>query len=433
MSDISIRVKGLSKQYEIGATKFRYYNLPEQFREWLKSVFQFNDKPNAGEKTFWALKDVSFEAEHGEIVGVIGRNGAGKSTLLKILSRITEPTIGRAEIYGRIGSLLEVGTGFHPELTGRENIYLSGAILGMKKSEIKRKFDEIVEFAGVEKFIDTPIKHYSSGMHVRLGFAIAAHLEPEILLIDEVLAVGDTNFQKKCLKKMKDVGIQGRTVIFISHDMTAINRLCKRAILIDEGRIMKHGLAHEVVNFYLNSGQNTPGSREWTDPEKAPCNDIVRLRTVRIGTKGGEIVDVVDIRKPFCIEMEYDVLKSDYILYPCYHLSNGEGVLAFITSDTDPAWRRRPRAAGRYISTAWIPGNLLSEGRYYIGAGVDSIAPVVNYFVEKDIVAFQVVDHMEGDSARGDWGGAWGGIVRPLLEWETKFISSESINQIPAM
>jgi len=290
-----------------------------------------------------------------------------------------------------------------------------------------------VEVSGVGKFIVTPLTHYSSVRHVRLGFAVAAHLETEILLIDEVLAVGDADFQKKCVKKMKDVSIQGRAVIFISHDMAAVNRLCKRAILIDEGRIIKNGLAHEVVNFYLNSGLSASAIREWMDPERAPRNDIVRLRAVRVRTKEGEIVDVVDIRKPFCIEMEYDVLKSDYILNPYYSFNNEEGVLAFITEDSDPAWRRRPRPAGRYISAAWLPGNFLAEGMYYIGAGIESGAPVINCILEKNVIAFQVVDHLEGDSVRGDWGGKWPGIVRPLLEWETKLISSELIKQISAM
>lgn len=433
MSDIAIRVENISKQYRIGMAKYTNYTLRDQLMDSIKSILRRDCRFRNRKDMIWALKDVSFEVKEGDVVGIIGRNGAGKSTLLKILSRITEPTIGRAEMYGRVGSLLEVGTGFHHELTGRANIYLSGAILGMKKKEIDTKFDEIVEFSGVGKFIDTPLKHYSSGMHVRLGFAVAAHLETEILLIDEVLAVGDADFQKKCVKKMEDVSIQGRAVIFISHDMAAVNRLCKRAILIDEGRIIKNGLAHEVVNSYLNSGLSASAIREWMDPERAPRNDIVRLRAVRVRTKEGEIVDVVDIRKPFCIEMEYDVLKSDYILNPYYSFNNEEGVLAFITEDSDPAWRRRPRPAGRYISAAWLPGNFLAEGMYYIGAGIESGAPVINCFLEKNVIAFQVVDHLEGDSVRGDWGGKWPGIVRPLLEWETKLISSELIKQISAM
>ena len=253
MGNIAIRVEGLSKKYKIGAMRHRHDTLRDHLMEGLKSAFRRNSRRHFSDETFWALKDVSFEVGHGEVVGIIGRNGAGKSTLLKILCHITEPTHGRAEIYGRVGSLLEVGTGFDRELTGRENIYLNGAILGMKKAEIERKFDEIVEFAGVEKFIDTPLKRYSSGMHVRLGFAVAAHLETEILFIDEVLAVGDIVFQKRCLNTMQEAGKQGRTVIFISHDMSAITRLCGRTILLNEGRVLGNGPSRQIVSDYLNS------------------------------------------------------------------------------------------------------------------------------------------------------------------------------------
>src|SRR3990172_2695500 len=288
-----IKIEHLSKQYRIGA-RVGYRTFRETLVDAAKAPFvrlsgalskglgakseeqgaeshSSNSLPSAlsskqslrSEDTIWALKDVSFEVKQGEIVGIIGRNGAGKSTLLKILSRITEPTEGRAEIYGRVGSLLEVGTGFHRELTGRENIYLNGGILGMKKGEIERKFDEIVDFSGVEKFIDTPVKHYSSGMHVRLAFAVAAHLEPEILMVDEVLAVGDAQFQKKCLDKMKEVGQEGRTVLFVSHNMQAITRLCERVILLREGSVFIDGPSHQVVGSYLNAGQGPVACREW--------------------------------------------------------------------------------------------------------------------------------------------------------------------------
>ena len=267
MSDLAIRVENLSKQYTIVAARSRHDTLRDQIMYGLKSMFHRNGHPSSVSglpssvsphtDTFWALKDVSFEVREGDVVGIIGRNGAGKSTLLKILSRITKPTSGYARICGRVGSLLEVGTGFHPELTGRENIYLNGAILGMKKTEIDRKFDEIVAFAETEKFIDTPVKHYSSGMYLRLAFAVAAHLEPEILIVDEVLAVGDARFQKKCLNKMQDVGHQGCTVLFVSHNMPAITRLCERVILLDGGRVFQDGPSHHVVSAYLNSGLGT--------------------------------------------------------------------------------------------------------------------------------------------------------------------------------
>ncbi|RMF29403.1 MAG: ATP-binding cassette domain-containing protein, partial [Chloroflexi bacterium] len=353
--------------------------------------------------------------------GIIGRNGAGKSTLLKVLSRITEPTEGYAEIHGRVGSLLEVGTGFHNELTGRENIYLNGAILGMKRAEIDRKFDEIVAFAEVEKFIDTPVKHYSSGMYLRLAFAVAAHLEPEILLVDEVLAVGDARFQRKCLNKMEEVGQEGRTVLFVSHSMPSITRLCERVILLDEGRIIADGPAHQVVSAYLNSGLGTTAAREWPDLAKAPGDDVVRLRAVRVRTEDGRVTDAVDIRQAVGIEMEYEVLRPGHLLMPYYNVFNQDGVKLFTAIDQDPPWRRRPRPPGRYVSTAWIPGNFLAEGTLFIGPAMRTKEPMIRHFLVRDAIAFQVVDSMDGDSVRGDWVGDLGGVIRPSLKWTTRY------------
>src|SRR5690348_9588702 len=258
-----IAVEGLSKRYRIGGRQV-HNSLRDAVAALVRSPFK-SLRSNGSGNTIWALDDVTFEVAPGEVVGIIGRNGAGKSTLLKILSQITRPTKGRIALNGRVGSLLEVGTGFHPELTGRENMYLNGAILGMSRTEISRKFDEIVAFAEIEKFIDTPVKFYSSGMYVRLAFAVAAHLEPEILIVDEVLAVGDVRFQKKCLNKMQDVGQQGRTVVFVSHSMAAITRLCSRTILLDEGRVLADGPTHQVVADYLNAGLGTSAEREWRD------------------------------------------------------------------------------------------------------------------------------------------------------------------------
>ncbi len=414
----------MSKRYRLGGAVSSYGTI----REALVSVVrnQFVSQRGAGrDKTFWALKDVSFEIEPGEVVGIIGRNGAGKSTLLKILSRITEPTTGRLEWYGRVGSLLEVGTGFHPELTGRENIYLNGVIMGMKREEIQRKFDEIVAFAEVTTFLDTPVKYYSSGMYVRLAFAVAAHFEPEILIVDEVLAVGDARFQRKCLEKMRDVSSHGRTVLFVSHNMPAVTRLCERSILLDEGKVLTDGPSHQVVGEYLKSGLGTTAEREWRDRTKAPGNDIVRLLGVRVRTEDNETTDASDIRKPVGVEMEYEVLRSGHILAPNYHFFNEEGVNVFIAGDHDPLWRRRPRPAGRYVSTAWIPGNFLAEGTVIVGVAVSTFDPVVIHFFERDAVAFQVIDSMDGDSARGDFGGPMPGVVRPILEWETQFVPSE--------
>jgi lipopolysaccharide transport system ATP-binding protein len=286
MSDLAIRVEHLSKEYVIGTGRYRHHTLRDQLTDGLTALFRPNGRPRPHKETIWALKDVSFEVRKGEVVGVIGRNGAGKSTLLKILSRITEPTSGYARIDGRVGSLLEVGTGFHPELTGRENIYLNGAILGMKKAEIDHKFEEIVAFAETEKFLDTPVKHYSSGMYVRLAFAVAAHLEPEILIVDEVLAVGDTQFQKKCLGKIQDVSTgQGRTVLFVSHNMDAIRRLCSRCLLLEDGQLLAYGNTASIVAQYLSSHSHKAQQaqpREWIDVSLASRTGTGEARFVAV-------------------------------------------------------------------------------------------------------------------------------------------------------
>jgi len=431
MSDIAIRLEGVGKQYRINGTAMPYRMLRDTLASALVAPLRRAGKLMCGQfrshderdEMIWALHDIAFEIKRGEVVGLIGRNGAGKSTLLKVLSRITEPTTGFVDIYGRVGSLLEVGTGFHPELTGGEDIYLNGAILGMKRAEIKRKFDEIIAFAEVERFVDTPVKHYSSGMYLRLAFAVAAHLEPDILLVDEVLAVGDVRFQKKCLNKMQDVGQQGRTVLFVSHNMPAITRLCERAILIDEGRVRHDGSSHEVVSIYLNSDHGVMAAREWPDPAKAPGGEVARLRAVRVRTEEGRITDTVDIRKPVRLDMEYDILKPGYALFAHFQFVNEEGIHVFSAHELDPAWRRRPRPAGRWLSTAWIPGNFLSEGTMFVDAGLVNTEPHIEQFYERDAVAFQVIDSLDGNTARGDYGGRIAGVVRPLLKWDTQFIS----------
>jgi len=441
MSDIAIQLANISKQYHIGRLREGYKTLREALNEAFLSPFRRAGKLLRGQatgaseldETIWALRDVSFEMKHGELVGLIGRNGTGKSTLLKILSRITQPTTGFAEIWGRVGSLLEVGTGFHDELTGRENIYLNGAILGMKRAEIARKFDEIVDFAEIGKFIDTPVKHYSSGMYLRLAFAVAAHLEPDILLVDEVLAVGDASFQKKCLNKMQDVGEQGRTVLFVSHNMPAITRLCRRTILLDAGQIVQDGPSHQVVSAYLNSGLGTAAAREWPTLSTAPGDDVVRLRAARARMEDGQIADAVDIRKPIVLEMDYEVLKPDYLLMPYFVVINEEGVEVFTTIDADPTWRRRPRPAGRYVSTAWIPGNYLAEGTFFVGVAMRTLDPMIRRFHVRDAIAFYVTDSMEGDSARVDHAGNLGGVVRPLLQWTTHVIPNGHPDPAPAV
>ena len=411
MSEIAISASSLGKRYRIGGPQ-RYGSLRASLDKLLRAPFTRSKEDD----TFWALDDISFEAKRGEVVGIIGRNGAGKSTLLKVLSRITEPTRGRAEINGRVACLLEVGTGFHPELSGRDNTFLNGTILGMKRAEIRARFDEIVAFAEVEKFIDTPVKHYSSGMYLRLAFAVAAHLSPEILIVDEVLAVGDARFQKKCMEKMEDVGHAGRTVLFVSHNMPAVTRLCPRTILLDAGKVLKDGPSHEVVTSYLRAGLGTTAERVWD--VNPPGNEIAKLRAARVVDGEGKQREAVDIRKRVGIEIDFEVATGGHLLVPNIHVFNEEGVCVFVASDRGED-ARAPRKPGRYSSVAWIPGNFLAEGTYIIGVALSTMDPVVVHFFERDAVAFQVIDSMDGDSARGDYAGPIPGVVRPLLEWTT--------------
>jgi lipopolysaccharide transport system ATP-binding protein len=415
MSSRSIDVEHIAKKYVIGGVKEIGY---KTLRDTLAGLLRHRGQ-RASRETIWALQGVSFNVGKGEVIGIIGRNGAGKSTLLKILSRITEPTTGVARLYGRVGSLLEVGTGFHPELTGRENIFLNGAILGMKKSEIVSKLDEIVAFAEIEQFLDTPVKRYSSGMYVRLAFAVAAHLETEILLVDEVLAVGDAEFQRKCLNKMEDIGHHGRTVLFVSHNLSAITRLCPRAILIEGGRVTQDAPSHEVVRFYLHSDLGTTAAREWRDPATAPGSDFVRLRSIRVLDDEGRVTDKVDIRREFSVQMEYDVVRPGKILVPNLHFVSVEGLTIFVSLDLDPEWRGRERPAGRYASRAIVPGNFLTEGTVTIGAAMSTMPSEVHFF-EREAVAFEVVDPMAADTARGDYGASLPGVVRPLLTWKSE-------------
>jgi lipopolysaccharide transport system ATP-binding protein len=424
MQDVSIRAEGLSKKYNILVGQKRVdEGLAERMTHGLQRMLGRGGSRSISSRRedVWPIRDVSFEIKRGEIVGVIGRNGAGKSTLLKILSRITEPTVGRAEIYGRVGTLLEVGTGFHPELTGRQNVYLSGIILGMKKWEIDSKFDEIVEFSGIEKYIDTPVKRYSSGMYVRLAFAVGAHLESEVLIVDEVLAVGDMQFQKKCLNKMQDIGEHGRTVIFVTHNMQAITRLCQRALFLDKGKLVADGPAHQVVSTYMQTGFNTQAAKEWLDSKTAPGDDMVRLRAVRVRNIEGEVREVIDIRQAFAVEMEFDILQDGVVFTPNFEFRNDAGLVIFEVFDLDPDWRMRTRSIGRYRSTAWIPGNLLSEGTMFVNSCGVSFEPHRLRFKEEEAVAFQIVDSLDGDAARGDFTGEMLGVVRPMLKWTTDF------------
>ncbi len=436
MSDPIIRVENLGKKYQLGRNASqegaRYRTLRDTVAQGTRNLFR-NPKSafrnGSSTEEFWALKDVSFEVNQGEVVGIIGRNGAGKSTLLKILSRITEPTTGKVRIKGRVASLLEVGTGFHPELTGRENIFLNGAILGMMRTEIKAKFDEIVAFAEIEKFLDTPVKRYSSGMYVRLAFAVAAHLEPEILVIDEVLAVGDMEFQKKCLNKMEDVGRRGRTVLFVSHNMTAVTRLCSRVILLGKGELQQDGLPAGVVSAYLGGGFGKNSLREWTPSDFPPGNEITRLKSVQAITSSGENREMFRIDQAIGIALTFEVLTPGHILIPNYVLHNSEGQCIFHSHDWDQRWRREPRPIGTHTRISWIPANLLSEGTFLAGVAITSYHPFQVHLSEPDVVAFQVAESMAGNTARGDYGGPLPGAVRPLLTWSD---GTDDMNGDPA-
>ncbi|PYT00219.1 MAG: ABC transporter ATP-binding protein [Acidobacteria bacterium] len=422
MEPVVVRVENVGKRYRIGALPAGYMTFREALGDALAAPLRRLRGANGSRhETLWALSDVNLEVRRGEMLGVIGHNGAGKSTLLKLLSRITRPTTGEVEIYGRVGSLLEVGTGFHPDLTGRENVFLNGAILGMRKAEIEKKFDEIVAFSELEKFIETPVKFYSSGMYVRLAFSVAANLEPEILIMDEVLAVGDAAFQQKCLDKMRDILRRGHTIFFVSHNLPAVTRLCKRVVLLERGRVVADGAAQEVVNQYLNSSWKAGAEREWTEPTEAPGDAVVRLRRVRVCDERGETVAASDVRRPVLVEVTYDVLEAGQVLLPVVELYNEEGTEVFTTHDTSAQWRRRERAAGRYTSAVRVPGNLLAEGSLIAHVSIMSHFPsTILHARVKNAVAFQVVDEVAGASARGDYLGPMPGVVRPLLEWTTR-------------
>jgi len=420
MSNTLIKVENLSKKYIIGHQQEgrRYVALRDVISEGTKSLVKGIFKPSVGNgktpyEEFWALKDVSFEVKQGERIGIIGRNGAGKSTLLKLLSRITEPSEGRINLKGRVASLLEVGTGFHPELTGRENIYLNGAILGMTKVEIKKKFDEIVDFAEIEKFLDTPVKRFSSGMYVRLAFAVAAHLEPEILLVDEVLAVGDAQFQKKCLGRMGDVSKEGRTVLFVSHNMTALKSLCNRTILLNKGELIKDGETRCVVNHYIQNIGSDVLEQVWENPETAPGNDKVRFHRAAIVIDLKHHDNIIRVDTPLKIEFEFWNFISDIELNFSLHFYNAEGLLIFNSGSEAHIYPQ-----GLVRGVCYIPGNFLNDETYSIMIMVVRDTSV-GIFHMYDILRFEVKD-TERKSA---WYGKWEGVVRPYFKWDTKLVS----------
>jgi homopolymeric O-antigen transport system ATP-binding protein len=418
---VAISAEELSKQYRIGQYRAAYGTLRDSVTLGLKRLRDTGHIHEPAE-TIWALKDVSFEAKEGEVVGIIGPNGAGKSTLLKILTRITSPTSGRAEIRGRVGSLLEVGTGFHPELTGRENIYLNGSILGMNRKEINKNFDAIVDFSGIGKFIDTPVKRYSSGMYVRLAFSVAAHFEPEVLIVDEVLAVGDADFQRRSLGRMESIGGSGRTVLFVSHNLQGILQLCDRAILLQKGEVAMDGPTADVVGLYEQQSIGQTSEVVWNDPAEAPGDDLVRLQSVRVVDEDGSAINVADVRRPLGIEIAFSVLRAGrQPIVPKVKLYDQHGATAFNAMDVDGRWHE-PQEPGDYVTTAWIPSNLLNEGRMTVDAEVMTIAApkLIPHASARFVVSFHVYDPAEGDSARGRFTGQWKGVVRPLLEWTTE-------------
>lgn len=416
---IAISAENLSKEYRLGT--LNHGTMARDLQSWWANL-RGKDDPNvqlkidhAGQQTsasenerFLALDDVSFDVQQGEVLGIIGNNGAGKSTLLKILSQVTAPTTGTVRVRGRIASLLEVGTGFHPELTGRENVFLNGAILGMRKAEILKKFDEIVDFAEIEKFIDTPVKRYSSGMYVRLAFAVAAHLEPEILILDEVLAVGDAQFQKKCLGKMKETGSQGRTVIFVSHNLSAVKSLCDNAISLANGRITMRGKASHVVEEYLGRDLTNRSEQLWVDEAHAPGNDKIKVHKVKISSQSSE-ASALTIGTPLQIEFEYGLLLEEALFYVGLHFKTISGECIFVTGQAPQQVKK-----GTYSSICHIPGNLLNVGTYTVHVYFVRDGSTVLFEMENPIT-FEIHDE---ERVIGSWMGQYPGAVRPKLEWE---------------
>jgi lipopolysaccharide transport system ATP-binding protein len=412
VAEIAIRVDNVSKSYRI-----THHSKNDTLRELIsdvgRSVFRWERRTNArvSSEEFWALKDVSFEVRVGEVLGIIGRNGAGKSTLLKILSRVTRPTAGSVEFKGRVGSLLEVGTGFHPELTGRENVYLNGAILGMRQADINRKFDEIVAFAEIETFLDTPVKRYSSGMYTRLAFAVAAHLEPEILIVDEVLAVGDTQFQRKCLGKMGEVAQGGRTILFVSHNMGAISRLCGKALWLEGGRIKRSGRSDDVIREYLYDDVSL-ADRQRADSHDASGEDCVRLVHATV-LQHKTAARSVSINIPIDIELEFLIVREVRNLILGINLYDATGLCLFQSRDRRPNHFR----PGRYRNSVTLPAYLLADGRVTVLVGLVFADPSIRSVIIPSALEFEAIDDDDPLAVRGGHEGFWPGVVRPRLEW----------------
>ncbi|HEU0081126.1 MAG TPA: ABC transporter ATP-binding protein [Candidatus Paceibacterota bacterium] len=414
-----IQVKGIGKRYDIRHYQGKYVALRDVLMTVIKSPLRFfKEKAKAvtgigAKEAFWALKEVSFNINAGEVVGVIGRNGAGKSTLLKILTGITPPTTGEIVMRGRVGSLLEVGTGFHPELTGRENIFLNGAILGMTRKQIAQNFDKIVEFAGIERFLDTPVKYYSSGMYVRLAFSVAAHLEPDILLVDEVLAVGDAEFQKKCLGKMEEVTSRdGRTILFVSHNMAAIQSLCKKCILMEKGQVKMVGETDEVIRQYLK-GAESRGTEAFWKKEDRPGNSVARLDSVRLVDAGSKSIPYAFSNQAIGVEISYEVLEEGRMPLPNIHLFTSKGECAFVSvaDHSDRLDRKGPHKA-----IAWIPANILNNETYSVNVAISTVRPLHIHANVPDAIAFRVLEDID-KASENDYNERLPGAVRPRLKW----------------
>ncbi len=389
---------------------------------------QFPHTTRRGEKTtFLALRDISFELKPGEVLGILGGNGAGKSTLLKILSRVIRPTSGRVVMRGRVGSLLEVGVGFHPDLTGRENIRMSAAVLGLKSKEIRASFEEIVTFSGVEEFLEAPVRTYSSGMYMRLAFAVAAHLQPEILLVDEVLAVGDANFQKKCLERLQQLGRDGQGVVFVSHNSSAVARLCNRAILLDHGKLICDGPVQEVMATYLLAGSTCAGERRWDREGDSPGDAVARLLRIRVHDTSGETRSAVSVDEPFDITMDFEVLRANVTLFPSITINNEWATAVLWTTDTGTENHGKPRPVGFYRVTVRIPKDLMAEGTMTVTAALASLGPRQDHFIAHDAVRFLVTDSVNGSTARGLFTDSINSVVRPKLDWTVQFDPTKSL------
>ncbi len=435
MSDIAIKVENLGKSYLVGhnaAQGERYTALRDVIARNAKSLARKTRDMLHGRaivqgdevEEFWALKDVSFEIKPGDRVGIIGRNGAGKSTLLKVLSRITEPTTGRITINGRVASLLEVGTGFHPELTGRENVYLNGAILGMSRREIQRKFDEIVDFAEVEKFLDTPVKRYSSGMYVRLAFAVAAHLEPEILVVDEVLAVGDVNFQKKCLGKMDSISKEGRTVLFVSHNMAAIRQLCSDGLVLYAGGLIFNGGSNEAVDYYLRVSANNSFGHPGYIKFDEDCSKEFQVTKIALINSSGDIVNTFDCDDVVTIQFECISRKPIPGLYGYLGLINREGQIILVSDSYDALPNKFDSLTpGKYRVTINIPPRSIGHGEYTVALSFTSHQAAGGFYVDRvgETVSFSL------DDTKSLRGNTRGGYLSTLLDWEIHSFSSSSM------